>query len=44
MSGASNAWAWFFANGYTIAKADAKWAVVPRTDNNTLPAQPTTMP
>ena len=45
--GAAAAWNWWKANVYSKVPdfgKDPKWAIVPRTDNNTLPPQPTTMP
>ena len=45
--GAVAAWNWWKANVYSKVPdfgEDPKWAIVPRTDNNTLPPQPTTMP
>jgi hypothetical protein len=48
--GADATWAWYNANGYSLPNAaayrtgDPRWAVVPRTDNNALPPQPTTTP
>jgi hypothetical protein len=48
--GASAAWAWYFANGYSLPNAitthntDPRWAIVPRTDNNVLPPMPTSIP
>ena len=46
-SGAAAAWAWFLANVYHMIplaelSADPKWAIIPRTDTNVLPAIPTT--
>ncbi|HTV44238.1 MAG TPA: hypothetical protein VMF05_02885 [Stellaceae bacterium] len=47
--GAAQAWAWMTANVYTPVldsgyswTTDPSWAIVPRTDDNTLPPQPTT--
>ncbi len=40
---AAQAWAWFKANVYSKVPDfanDPKWAIVPRTDTNVLPAQP----
>jgi hypothetical protein len=40
---ATQAWAWFQANVYQKVPDftnDPKWAIVPRTDSNVLPAQP----
>jgi hypothetical protein len=47
--GAVKAWSWFLTNVYHAIAAgalqgDPKWAIVPRTDTNTLPAQPTATP
>ena len=45
--GAAAAWNWWKANVYSKVPdfgKDPKWAIVPRTDNSTLPPQPTTMP
>ncbi len=43
--GAAQAWSWMKANVETPAAASLttapKWAIVPRTDSNTLPAIPT---
>jgi hypothetical protein len=46
-AGAAAAWSWMQANVYSKVpdfSSDPKWAIVPRTDNNVLPPQPTTMP
>ena len=48
-AGATQAWRWYRPNVYQMIPQDAlqgdpKWAIVPRTDTNTLPAQPTTIP
>jgi hypothetical protein len=48
-AGAAKAWSWFRSNVYQAIPADdlewdPKWAIVPRTDPNTLPAQPTATP
>ena len=47
--GAAQAWGWFAPNVYQgvtpgAIPGDPKWAIVPRTDTNTLPAQPTATP
>ena len=48
--GASMAWSWYNTNGYSLPSAatyrngDPRWAIVPRTDDNVLPPQPTTTP
>jgi hypothetical protein len=46
--GAAQAWAWMKANVETPAEpallSAPKWAIVPRTDTNVLPAQPTVTP
>jgi hypothetical protein len=47
--GAAQAWRWFMPNVYRAIPAgslqfDPKWAIVPRTDANTLPPQPTATP
>ena len=46
--GAAQAWSWMKANVETPAAAGLaaapKWAIVPRTDSNTLPAIPTATP
>jgi hypothetical protein len=46
--GAAQAWAWLQANVETPAMSGLltapKWAIVPRTDANVLPAQPTATP
>ena len=47
--GAAPAWRWFLANVYraipsTQLKRNPKWAIVPRTDGNTLPIQSTGIP
>ncbi len=47
--GAAQAWSWFVPNVYRAIPAgdlqfDPKWAIVPRTDANTLPAQPIATP
>jgi hypothetical protein len=50
--GAAAAWSWWEANVYSkvpVAGAqpfyqDPRWTIIPRTDNNTLPAQPTATP
>jgi hypothetical protein len=48
--GASAAWSWYNTNDYSLPNAvtthnaDPRWAIVPRTDNNVLPPQPTTTP
>jgi len=47
--GAARAWSWFLTNVYHVIRpadlqADPKWAIVPRTDTNILPAQPTATP
>jgi hypothetical protein len=45
--GAAAAWNWWKTNVYSKVPdfgKDPKWAIVPRTDNNTLPPQSTTMP
>jgi hypothetical protein len=50
VSGASAAYAWYYTNGYSLASTaafnnrDPRWAIVPRTDNNVLPPQPTATP
>jgi hypothetical protein len=50
LSGATTAWSWYYTNGYTLPttvsfnNGDPRWAIVPRTDHNVLPAQPTTTP
>jgi hypothetical protein len=48
-AGAERAWRWFVPNVYRAVTpgaipADPKWAIVPRTDTNPLPAQPTATP
>jgi hypothetical protein len=49
-AGAAQAWSWFLPNVYQPVTAggslqwDPKWAIVPRADTNTLPAQPTATP
>ncbi|HEY3910881.1 MAG TPA: hypothetical protein VGM07_13450, partial [Stellaceae bacterium] len=49
-AGAAQAWRWFIPNVYQLIGAggslqwDPKWAIVPRADTNTLPAQPTATP
>jgi hypothetical protein len=50
--GAAAAWAWWNANVYSKVPVpgaipfnrDLRWPIVPRTDSNSLPPQPTTMP
>ena len=47
--GAAQAWSWFLPNVYHAIPAgylqwDPKWVIVPRTDTNTLPLQPTATP
>ncbi len=48
--GADAAWSWYNTNGYSLPgvaayrDGDPRWAIVPRTDNNVLPPQPTTTP
>jgi len=48
--GAATAWEWFDTNGYSLPNVvlwvnkDPRWAIVPRTDNNVLPPQPTATP
>ncbi len=50
--GAAAAWSWWNANVYSKVPeshlvpfaSDPRWAILPRTDRNVLPAQPTTMP
>jgi hypothetical protein len=47
--GAAQAWNWFLTNVYHAIpaadlQADPKWTIVPRTDSNSLPAQPTATP
>jgi Protein of unknown function (DUF3383) len=47
--GAAQAWRWFLENVYRAIPAgklegDPKWAIVPRTDANALPSQPTATP
>ncbi len=47
--GVASAWSWWEANVYSKVSAlafsrDLRWTIVPRTDNNTLPPQSTTMP
>ena len=47
--GAASAWDWFLTNIYhaipgSDLEADPKWTIVPRTDSNTLPAEPTATP
>lgn len=46
---ALSAWEWFVPNVYqaislAALQGDPKWVIVPRTDNNILPAQPTFIP
>ena len=46
-AGAAAAWRWWEINVYKAVPdfgADPKWAIVPRTDANALPAQPTAVP
>ncbi len=48
-AGATQAWRWYRPNVYQMIPQDAlqgdpKWAIVPRTDTNALPAQPTAIP
>ncbi|HUC69986.1 MAG TPA: hypothetical protein VMS01_02220, partial [Stellaceae bacterium] len=48
-AGAVPAWDWFASNVYQgitrgAIPGDPKWAIVPRTDTNALPAQPTAIP
>ncbi|HEV2100255.1 MAG TPA: hypothetical protein VGR45_15200, partial [Stellaceae bacterium] len=45
--GAAQAWSWWKANVYSKVPDfanDPKWAIVPRTDTNVLPAQPIVAP
>ena len=50
--GAAAAWSWWKANVYSKVpgphlvpfSSDPRWAILPRTDRNVLPPQPTTMP
>ncbi len=50
--GAAAAWSWWKANIYSKVpgphlapfSSDPRWAILPRTDRNVLPAQPTKMP
>lgn len=48
--GANVGWSWYNTNGYSLPSAatyrngDPRWAIVPRTDDNVLPPQPTTTP
>jgi hypothetical protein len=47
--GAAAAWNWYITNGYSVTPAaylarDPRWAIVPRTDANDLPLQPTAIP
>jgi hypothetical protein len=47
--GAAQAWSWYLPNVYNAIPAGYKqsgpqWFIVPRTDTNTLPAQPTATP
>jgi hypothetical protein len=45
--GAATAWGWWQTNVYAPTPnftSDPKWAIVPRTDTNFLPPQPTVMP
>jgi Protein of unknown function (DUF3383) len=47
--GAAQAWRWFLANVYRAIptselEGDPKWAIIPRTDANTLPSQPSATP
>ena len=47
--GAAQAWSWFLPNVYHAISPgylqwDPKWVIVPRTDTNTLPPQPTATP
>ena len=54
-TGAAQAWQWWQANVYSVLNSsaavagssfsrDPTWAIVPRTDNNMLPPQPTATP
>ncbi|HUC71290.1 MAG TPA: hypothetical protein VMS01_08880, partial [Stellaceae bacterium] len=48
-AGAATAWGWYRPNVYQMIPQDAlqgdpKWAIVPRTDTNALPPQPTAIP
>jgi hypothetical protein len=48
-AGAMQAWGWFVPNVYRAIpaadlEADPKWCILPRTDANPLPAQPTATP
>jgi hypothetical protein len=46
-AGAAAAWSWWKTNVYSKVpdfSKDPKWAIVPRTDNKTLPPQSTAMP
>jgi hypothetical protein len=47
--GATAAWNWYKTNAYSVTPAaylarDPRWAIVPRTDANDLPPQPTAIP
>ena len=48
--GATTAWSWFDTNGYSLpnvvawVNGDPRWAIVPRTDANVLPAPAPTTP
>jgi hypothetical protein len=47
--GAAAAWDWYKTNAYSVTPAsyfarDPRWAIVPRTDANVLPSQPTAIP
>lgn len=49
LPGAASAWNWYNANDYSLVtgasrSAQPRWAIVPRTDTNVLPAQPTSIP